>query len=161
MIYKTAGIETSNSAPRQLTLFRAAAEGEIGFAAHYPGKLQVCELGAGQSVLVQRDAFLLAESSVAWSPFALEQIGAGLALEKLTGPGTVFIHACGGCVEFDLNAAETIQVDAGCLAACEETVRCEIQTVSLGAVLAILTGPGRAIVQSAGIDRLRTFGSRR
>src|SRR5947207_12188834 len=46
-----------------LTYFRALSEGEIGFAGSYPGRIQVFELAAGQSVMVQRDSFLFAQST--------------------------------------------------------------------------------------------------
>src|SRR5437899_1197987 len=44
-----------------LTYFRAEGAGEVGFAGHYPGRIQVFELQPGQSVLAQRDAFLFAQ----------------------------------------------------------------------------------------------------
>src|SRR6185437_477353 len=38
------------------THFRAnSAEGAVGFAGNYPGKIQVFELAPGQSIMVQRD----------------------------------------------------------------------------------------------------------
>src|SRR5579884_2886783 len=48
-----------------LTYFQAASsDGEVGFAGSYPGKIQVFDLSAGQSVMVQRDSFLFAQSTV-------------------------------------------------------------------------------------------------
>ena len=42
----------------------AAGNGEVGFAGHYPGKIQVFELAPGQQMMVQRDGFLFAQSTV-------------------------------------------------------------------------------------------------
>src|SRR5215813_8499066 len=47
-----------------VTYFRANGEGEVGFAGNYPGRIQMFDLAAGQSVLAQRDAFLFAQPTV-------------------------------------------------------------------------------------------------
>ena len=47
-----------------LTYFRALSDGEVGFAGSYPGRIQVFDLAPGQSVLVQRDRFLFAQTTV-------------------------------------------------------------------------------------------------
>src|SRR6185369_12983085 len=84
-----------------LTYFRAATPGEVGFAGDYPGRIQALALAAGQSILVQRDSFLCAQASVTLNIAFTKRLGAGFVggegfiLEKLTGPGTAFIHAGG------------------------------------------------------------------
>src|SRR5579864_6072762 len=60
-----------------LTYFRAASAGEVGFAGHYPGKVQVFELQAGQSILAQRDAFLCAQPTVQLNVALVKRLGAG------------------------------------------------------------------------------------
>ena len=144
--------------------------GEVGFAGLYPGKIQVFELAAGQSILVQRDAFLFAESSIEIDIALVKKLGVGFLggegfiLERLTGPGTVFIHAGGDFVDFNLARGETLQVQTGHLVAFEPTVDYDIQMVGNiraalfggeGIFLATLTGPGRVIVQSLTLERLR------
>jgi uncharacterized protein (TIGR00266 family) len=153
-----------------LTYFQSTGDGEVGFAGQYPGKIQVFELGPRQSILAQRDAFLLAQASVQLSVALVKRLGAGLfggegfILEKLTGPGTVFIHAGGDFVQFVLAAGQTIQVETGCIVAFDESVEYSIQFVGSirtaifggeGLFLASLTGPGRVIVQSMTLQRLR------
>lgn len=152
------------------TFFQATAPGEVGFAGHYPGKIQVFELVAGQTIMVQRDAFLFAQSSVNLDITLVRKLGAGLLggegfiLQKLTGPGAVFIHAGGDHVDFTLQPGETLQVQAGHLVAFEPTVNYDIQMVgsirtaifgNQGLFLATLTGPGRVILQSMTLERLR------
>lgn len=152
------------------TYFRTATPGEVGFAGSYPGRIQAFELAAGQSVLVQRDAFLCAQSSVSLNIAFVKRIGAGLLggegfiLEKLTGPGTVFIHAGGDSVEFQLQAGETLQVDTGCIVGFDESVDYDVQLAGgiktaifggEGLFLATLTGPGRVILQSMTLEKLR------
>ena len=153
-----------------LTYFRAEGAGEVGFAGHYPGRIQVFELQPGQSVLAQRDAFLFAQPTVQLTVALVKKLGAGLfggegfILEKLTGPGAVFIHAGGDFVEFELKAGEILQVDTGCIVAFDESVNYDIQFVGgiktaifggEGLFLATLTGPGKVIIQSMTLQRLR------
>jgi uncharacterized protein (TIGR00266 family) len=153
-----------------MTYFRAMADGEVGFAGSYPGRIQAFDLAAGQSVLVQRDSFLLAQTTVQLNIALVKKLGAGFfggegfILERLTGPGSVFIHGGGDFIEFTLRPGETLQVDTGCIVAFDEGVNYDIQFVGgiktaifggEGLFLATLTGPGRVIVQSMTLEKLR------
>jgi uncharacterized protein (TIGR00266 family) len=153
-----------------MTYFRATSAGEVGFAGNYPGRIQVFDLTAGQTVLVQRDSFLCAQDTVQLNIALVKKLGAGFfggegfILEKLTGPGTVFIHGGGDFVEFNLQAGETLQIDTGCIVGFDESVNYDIQFVGgiktalfggEGLFLATLTGPGRVIVQSMTLEKLR------
>lgn len=155
-----------------MTYFRLVGgnTGEVGFAGSYPGRVQHFDLQPGQSVLVQRDGFLCAQSSVTINIALVKKLGAGFfggegfILQKLTGPGTVFIHGGGDFVEFNLGVNETLQVDTGCIVGFEESVDYDIQFVGgiktaifggEGLFLATLRGPGRVIVQSMTLEKLR------
>lgn len=154
-----------------MTYFHASSPGEVGFAGNYPGRIQAYALPAGRSILVQRDAFLFAESTVQLSVALVKKLGAGFfggegfILERLTGPGTVFIHAGGDHVEFDLKPGEVVQVDTGCVVGFEETVDYDIQFVGgiktaifggEGLFLTTLTGPGKVTLQSMTLAKLRS-----
>ena len=147
-----------------------AGAGEVGFAGHYPGKIQVFDLAPGQVIMVQRDGFLFAQSSVTIDIATVRRLGAGLLggegfiLQKLVGPGLVFIHAGGDHVDYNLAPGETLQVQTGHLVAFEPTVNYDIQMVGNirtaifggeGLFLTTLTGPGRVILQSMTLERLR------
>jgi len=153
-----------------LTYFRASIPGEVGFAGSYPGRVQAFDLKPGQTIFVQRDAFVVAQSSIQLNIALVKRLGAGFfggegfILEQLTGPGTVFIHAGGDFVEFTLAAGEGLQIDTGCIVAFEETIDYEIQLAGgirtalfggEGLFLATLTGPGRVIVQSLTLQKMR------
>ena len=153
-----------------LTYFRANSDSEVGFAGSYPGRIHAFDLIPGQSVMVQRDSFLFAQNSVQLNIAFTKKLGAGFfggegfILEKLTGPGTAFIHAGGDFVHFDLRPGETLQVDTGCIVAFDEGVHYDIQFVGgiktaifggEGLFLATLTGPGKVIVQSMTLAKLR------
>ena len=154
-----------------MTHFRATGgEGEIGLAGDFPGRLQAFDLAEGQSILVQRDGFIVAEHTVRFDIAFTKRLGAGFfggegfILQKLTGPGVAFIHAGGDFVEFELAAGETLQVDTGCIVAFDETVAYEVQLAGgiktglfggEGLFLAILRGPGKAIIQTMTLAKLR------
>jgi uncharacterized protein (TIGR00266 family) len=154
-----------------LTHFKTnGGDGEVGFAGNFPGRVQAFDLPAGKSVLVQRDGFIVAESSVTLDIAFTKKIGAGLfggegfILQKLTGPGTAFIHGGGDFVEFDLAPGETLQVDTGCIVAFDESISYEVQfaggiATSIfggeGLFLATLRGPGKAVVQTMTLSKLR------
>jgi uncharacterized protein (TIGR00266 family) len=153
-----------------VTYFRAEGNGEVGFAGSYPGRIQPFELQPGQAVLCQRDGFICAQPSVTLNVALVKKLGAGFfggegfILERLTGPGTVFIHGGGDFVEFNLAPGEQLQVDTGCIVAFDASVDYDIQFVGgiktaifggEGLFLATMTGPGRVIVQSMTLSKLR------
>jgi len=153
-----------------LTYFRASMEGEVGFAGDYPGRIQAFQLAQGQSIFVQRDSFLCAQSTVQLNIAFVKKLGAGIfggegfILEKLTGPGAVFVHAGGDQIEWDLKPGEMIQIDTGCVVGFAETVNYDIQFVGgiktaifggEGIFLTTLTGPGKVLVQSMTLEKLR------
>ncbi len=153
-----------------LTYFRTQAGGEVGFAGDYPGRIQSLDLKAGQSFMVQRDSFICAQSSVTLNIALVKKIGGGLfggegfILEKLTGPGTVFIHGGGDFVEFTLSPGEVLQVDTGCVVGFDESVDYDVQLAGgiktalfggEGLFLTTLRGPGRVLVQSMTLEKLR------
>lgn len=154
-----------------VTYFRAdSANAEVGFAGNYPGKIQAIDLAPGQAILAQRDAFLFAQPTVSLSVALVRKLGAGFfggegfVLEKLIGPGTVFIHAGGDFIEFTLNPGERLQVSVGCIVAFDETIDYDIEFVGgiktaifggEGLFLATLTGPGRVLVQSMTLEKMR------
>ena len=142
----------------------------MGFAGDFPGRMRALELGHGESVLVQRGGFVAAEPSVQLKIALTKRLGAGFfggegfILQRLTGPGTAFIHAGGDFVEFDLAAGEKLQVDTGCMVCFDATVNYSIElaggiATSLfggeGLFLATLTGPGKVVLQTLTLEKLR------
>jgi uncharacterized protein (TIGR00266 family) len=153
-----------------VTFFRANGAGEVGFAGAYPGRIQAFELAAGQSLMAQRDAFLFAQPTVQLTVAFVKKLGAGFfggegfILQKFTGPGLVFVHAGGDFVEFNLAPGEGLQVETGCIVAFDESVDYDIQFVGgiktaifggEGLFLATLTGPGKVVLQSMTLQKMR------
>lgn len=145
-------------------------EGYVSFAGNFPGKIQAVELKPEISFIAQRDAFVCAEKTVKFSITFQKKVGAvffggeGFILEKFTGPGTVFIHAGGDFYSIELGVNEKIQIDTGCIVGFDETVNYDVEFVKdvktaifggEGIFLATLTGPGKIILQSLTLARLR------
>ena len=146
-----------------------SGEGLVVFTPEAPGKVLDFQLAAGQSLICQKDAFMCAESSVKLEMHFREKLGAGLfggegfILQKVTGPGTVFLEIPGEVREYQLAAGETMRVDPGHIALFEPTVRYDISRVKgisnilfsgEGLFLATLTGPGRVWLQSLPLSNL-------
>lgn len=153
-----------------VTYFYANGPGEVGFAGSYPGRIQAFELAPGQSILVQREAFLFAQPTVQFNVAFVKRLGAGFfggegfILEQFTGPGSVFIHAGGDFLDLTLSPGEVLQIETGCIVAFDESVSYDIEFVGgiktalfggEGLFLATLTGPGRVVIQSMTLQRMR------
>jgi uncharacterized protein (AIM24 family) len=168
LVYKFEGVQWESRVNGQplankmlfLTHFRATRPSEVGFGGGSPGRIQAFDLNAGQGMLVERGGFVCAQSTTQLNVALVERSGSGgeeFVLEKLTGPGTVFIHAEGDFVELNLNPGQTIEIDTGCLVAFDESVGYDIELAGgnkrdfrgcEGLFLTTLTGPGRVIAQS-------------
>jgi uncharacterized protein (TIGR00266 family) len=143
---------------------------DVAFAAPYPGKIQPLELREwGGTVIAQKDSFLCAARGVEVSVTFNRRIGAGFfggegfILQKLSGDGLAFLHACGTLVSMTLAPGEVLRVDTGCLVAFQQSVTYDIQMVpgvktalfgGEGLFLVQLTGPGKVILQTLPFSRL-------
>ena len=154
-----------------VTTYTAAGRGrsKVVFAAKFPGEVRPFTLKPGESVLCRRESFLVGQSSVTFAVAFQQRLGAGLlggdgfVLQRLTGPGTVWLDLSGEvCVE-DLTPGRRMLVHAGHVGAITPTVDFSIQRVGgvrnmlfggEGLFLATLTGPGRAWLQSMPIMNL-------
>ncbi len=144
-------------------------EGEIAFAAEFPGKILALSLADGQQMIVQKDSFMCAEKSVDLDMHFRKRLGAGLfggegfILQKLTGPGLAFVNFDGEILEKSLAPGEVLRVDTGHVAMMEPTVDFDVQMVrgfknillgGEGLFLATLRGPGRVWLQTMPMSKL-------
>ena len=143
---------------------------QVAFSAPYPGKIIPVSLaGIGGELICQRDSFLCAQSDVDIGVFFQKKLstalfgGQGFVMQRLTGDGVAFIHAGGTIGEIDLADGESIQIDVGCLAAFQPSVRFDICGAGdlktqifggSGLFYADLLGPGKVWVQSLPFSRL-------
>lgn len=149
-----------------------SGNGMVTFASEAPGSILPFELRAGQSLICQRDTFMVAQEGVNIEMHFRKRLGAGLfggegfVLQRISGPGLAFFEIAGDVREYTLEPGQVIQViqvDPGHLALYEPTVEYDIAAVKgltnalfagEGLFLATLKGPGRVWLQSMPICNL-------
>jgi len=148
--------------------------GLVSLAGTLPGEMRAIELDGSRGWFAEKDAFVGAESSVAFD-IAFSGLrqgikgGEGFVLEKFTGAGTLLLAGAGNFI--DLNPAKyggKIQVHTGCIVAFEDTVRYGVERVGAlnaktlmtgllggnGFNMATLEGDGAVILQSMTMESL-------
>ena len=148
---------------------QTAIPGLVAFCPRFPGTILPRQLGPGESLICRKETFLCAESSVQLEIFFRQQIGSGLfggegfILQKVTGPGWVFLDLSGEVVEKTLDHGERLQVHVGHVGVQEPYVSFSITRIKGfrnvlfggdGLFLATLTGPGKVLLQSMPIVNL-------
>lgn len=143
--------------------------GLVAFCPRFPGKIIAKQLQSGETLICRKESFLCAESSVQLAVYFRQQIGAGLfggegfILQKVTGPGTVFLDLSGEVVEKKLGADEVLQVHVGHVGVQDVSIQFDITMIKgfknilfggEGFFLANLRGPGRVLLQSMPIINL-------
>jgi uncharacterized protein (TIGR00266 family) len=141
----------------------------VTFTPGVPGSVMAFHLRAGESLICQKDAFMAAEETVSIEMHFRKRLGSGLfggegfILQKITGPGVVFLEIDGDVREYTLTSGETMRIDPGHIALYEPTVDYDIAAVrgiknvlfsGEGLFLATLTGPGKIWLQSMPIPNL-------
>src|SRR3989338_3820881 len=153
-----------------LTKFSSVGgKGIVGIAGRIPGKIKPFTLTKGQELIAEKEAYLCSDAAIDLDIAFSKKIGAGLfggegiIFQKLTGPGTVLLHAAGDLIEYNLTSRQRLDVDTGHIVAFDPTVAYDIRRVGdikttvfggEGLFLAQLTGPGRVVIQSMTKDML-------
>jgi uncharacterized protein (TIGR00266 family) len=149
---------------------RGVGKRKVAFAAPYPGTIMPVNLANiyGNTLIVQKDAFLCAALGTKLSIQFNQRLGAGFfggegfILEKVQGDGMAFIHSGGVVIERTLNN-ETLRVDTGCVVGFETSINFDIQRAGglrsmvfggEGLFLATLRGSGKVWIQSMPISKL-------
>jgi len=152
-----------------ITEYSARSRAEVAFAPRFPGHIIPMALRPGESIVCRKETFLCAEKSVSLDVVLQQRLGAGLfagegfILQRVTGPGTVWLDLSGEVIEKTLAPGERLRVHAGHIGMQEPTINVDIQMVrgfrnvlfgGEGLFLATLTGPGRIWLQSMPILNL-------
>ncbi len=152
-----------------VTDFISKGKGMVAFAPRFPGTIVARNLAAGESLICRKETFLFAQKTVTLELYWQKRIGAGFfggdgfMLQKVTGPGTVWLDVSGEKVEMDLAPGEKLLVHAGHVGIFAPSVQFDIQMVrgfknalfgGEGLFLATLTGPGHIWLQSMPILNL-------
>lgn len=152
--------------------YTAQGDCEIAFTSSFPGKIVAKMLQPGESIICQKTCFLCATAGVDLSIYFQRKLGAGLVggegfiMQKITGPGMVFLEVDGYCPEYDLAPGEQIVCDTGVLAIMDSTCTMDVQTVSSvknaifggeGLFDTVITGPGRVWLQTMTAPKIAKY----
>lgn len=148
---------------------RGQGKQRVAFSAPYPGKIVPLDLAQlGGQVLCQRDGFLCAALGTKLDIAFTQKMGAGFfggegfVLQRLSGNGLAFVHACGTIIKREMRG-ETLRVDTGCIVGFTPGIEYDIQRAGNlksmvfggeGLFLATLRGTGIVWLQSLPFSRL-------
>lgn len=147
-----------------------SAAQDLAVAAPSPGEIVPIDLDAqGGMIICQKGAFIAGQIGQKLQLAFQKKVrvgllgGEGFIMQKITGQGTVFIHASGTLKQVELGPADSLKVDTGCLVAMASTVRYDITYTGTlktslfggeGLFYATVSGPGRVWIQSLPMNRL-------
>lgn len=152
-----------------MSKYTAQSAAEIAFASSYPGRIVVRQLAPGESIICQKKAFLCGTYGVQLAVHFNKKVGAGFfggegfIMQRVTGPGLVFLEFDGHCIEYDLQSGEQIVCDTGVLAMMDMTCSIDVQMVKgvknmlfggEGLIDTVVTGPGKVTLQTMTISQL-------
>jgi len=150
-------------------IYTARGNGLIAFGSSFPGRIVPVEIGRGQEMIVQKSAFLAAESGVELSIHFSKKLGAGFfggegfIMQRLSGNGMAFVEIDGELIEYDLQPGQQIVVDTGNVAGFSTGVQMDIRQVpgvknmllgGEGLFNTVLTGPGKVWLQTMPISNV-------
>ena len=151
-----------------MSRYTAQGPAEIGFSSSFPGSIVAWELRPSESIVCQKSAFLCATSGVELNIHFQKKLGAGLVggegfiMQRVTGPGIVFLEVDGYCKEYDLQPGEPLVCDTGVLAIMSASCQMEIQRVKgiknalfggEGLFDTVVTGPGKVYLQTMTVGK--------
>jgi uncharacterized protein (TIGR00266 family) len=142
----------------------------IAIAAPSPGEIIPINLSEhGGMIICQKGAYIAGELGQRIQLAFQKRLrvgffgGEGFIMQKISGQGTVFIHASGTLKEITLAPDDELKVDTGCLVGMSSTVRYDIKYTGRlknslfggeGLFYATVSGPGKVWIQSLPMNRL-------
>lgn len=150
-------------------IYTAKGNGFIAFGSSFPGQIKPLQISRGQEMILQKSAFLAAQSGVELSIHFSKKLGVGLfggegfIMQRLSGNGIAFLEIDGELIEYELHAGQQIVVDTGNVAGFTPSVQMEIRQVpgmknmllgGEGIFNTVLTGPGKVWLQTMPISNV-------
>lgn len=145
---------------------------EIAFASSFPGQILEFDLKEGESIVAQKRAFLCSEKTVDIKMQFRKKLGAGFfggegfIMQKITGPGKVYLEIDGSVIKRELAEGEKLKVDNGYVAAMTQDVKLDIETVKgvknilfggEGLFVTTVKGPGTVYLQTMPVSKLASL----
>lgn len=156
-----------------MNLYTADKDGaEIAFSSSFPGQILEFDLKEGETIIAQKRAFLCSEKTVDIKMQFRKKLGAGFfggegfIMQKITGPGKVYLEIDGNVIKRELAEGEKIKVDNGYVAAMTQDVKLDIETVKgvknvlfggEGLFVTSLKGPGTVYLQTMPVSKLASL----
>lgn len=150
-------------------IYTAKGNGLIAFGSSFPGQIKPVQISRGQEMIVQKSAFLAAQSGVDLSIHFSKKMsagffgGEGFIMQRLSGSGIAFVEIDGDLIEYELMAGQQIVVDTGNVAGFTPGVHMEIRQVpgmknmflgGEGLFNTVLAGPGKVWLQTMPISNV-------
>lgn len=150
-------------------IYKAQGDGMIAFGTSFPGRILAIPMENGREIILQKRAFLAAESGVQLAMHFQRKLGAGFfggegfIMQRVSGNGMLFVEVDGEYIEYELQSGQQMIVDTGNVLGMEGSVSLDIQQVKgiknklLGAegfFHTVLTGPGKIWLQTMPISGL-------
>ncbi len=147
-------------------------DAEIAFSSSFPGQILEFDLKEGETIIAQKKAFLCSEKTVNIKMQFRKKLGAGFfggegfIMQKITGPGKVYLEIDGNVIKRELKEGEKIKVDNGYVAAMTQDVKLDIETVKgvknilfggEGLFVTSLKGPGTVYLQTMPVSKLASL----
>lgn len=147
-------------------------DAEIAFSSSFPGQILEFDLKEGETIIAQKRAFLCSEKTVDIKMQFRKKLGAGFfggegfIMQKITGPGKVYLEIDGNVIKRELKEGEKLKVDNGYVAAMTQDVKLDIETVKgvknilfggEGLFITTLTGPGTVYLQTMPVSKLASL----
>lgn len=155
-----------------MSRYIAQGEAEIAFASSFPGNILVRELAPYESVICQKSSFLCGMGNLDISIHFQKKLGRGLfggegfIMQKITGPGIIFVEVDGYAPVYELAPGEQMICDTGVVAMMDSSCGFDIQMVrgaknmffgGEGLFDTVVTGPGKVYMQSMTLEHLASL----
>ncbi len=142
---------------------------KVTFTPYAPGKIVPFDLTGGGEIIMQKNAFMVADVAINLSITFQRKLGAGFfggegfIMQRVSGEGLAFAEIPGEVEMVELAAGESIKVDPGHVAIYETTVDFDITRIKgvsnmlfggEGLFIASLTGPGKVWLQTLTLQDL-------
>lgn len=152
-----------------MSKYTANGPAEIGFSSSFPGKIIARELAPGETIICQKSSFLCGVGNLDIAIHFKKKVGAGFfggegfIMQRVTGPGLVFLELDGFTPEYNLAPGERLVCDTGVVAMMDASCSLDIQMVGSaknmffggeGLFDTVVTGPGKVYLQTMTIEKL-------
>ncbi|MEZ4812293.1 MAG: AIM24 family protein [Caldisericia bacterium] len=108
---------------------------EIAFVSSFPGQIVHMKLEEGQHIIAQKGTFLAGSEDIKLEMFFRKKLMAGLfggmgfIMNKISGPGDVFLEVDGAMTVKDLADGEVLMVDTGHVAILDSSVEFDVEAL--------------------------------